>query len=685
MNTYRPELDGLRGLAVLIIILSHFNNTFLQSGGVNIFFVLSGFFMAQITAKNNFSFQLSDFYGSRIRSLFPQLILITAISYTLILFFGDLQHAAILHNSFIYSITGLFNIMLIKIGDVYTLQNWINPFLPLWAFSVIIQFYFLFPIVVKIIVFLITKLRLDFKYLFPIFVFITIFSFIFYFINIGNNIGNFYSTLARLWQFFIGCSLFYFIHFYNSSSLAKISGHFGFLLLIIWQVLPMIINTFFIKTVIITFAAVFIIYSTQGNNKKNMLLSNNLSVFLGKISYPLYLFHMPIIYFLSLYFDGMIIIIITLLSSLVLSIISNKFDKSFIMNGISVFVYKANKKIKLLFWLILIIIFTFSFNHLKNNHEIDPYTSYLSKISPFNYINNLREQFNKTYSDYGYVALDVKGKDGLHCHNHPNFAEQCFFEPSLTNKKESSIFIIGGSQISSVGASLKDEVLNMGYGYRHITLSACPYIEDFERINFVENKISNTCSSERHAKVKDLLIKNINNIAVLAGRFPIYLSLELFDNGEGGIEGGANNKWDTKFYHKYREINLVEGYKNSVLNLLKSGINVILVYPLPAVGWHVPNRLLMRYHKLNNYITTSYDRYLERTEESFKMLDDIGQHPNLYRVYPHKLYCNTVIPGRCITHDKNTIFYADDDHPTIAGANKIKNLIIDKIYKIENK
>jgi hypothetical protein len=63
------------------------------------------------------------------------------------------------------------------------------------------------------------------------------------------------------------------------------------------------------------------------------------------------------------------------------------------------------------------------------------------------------------------------------------------------------------------------------------------------------------------------------------------------------------------------------------------------------------------------------------------LLDSI-QDNNIYRVYPHKLFCKTVKINRCISHDENDIFYADDNHPSLKGAEIINDLIMKEIEKI---
>ena len=119
-----------------------------------------------------------------------------------------------------------------------------------------------------------------------------------------------------------------------------------------------------------------------------------------------------------------------------------------------------------------------------------------------------------------------------------------------------------------------------------------------------------------------------------------------------------------------------------------------MIYPIPEAGWDVPTKLfnklpknaddLKEYLVPKNYITTSYQVYKERTKSSFELLDAINGD-NIYRVYPHTIYCDTLIKDRCLLHDDKNIFYFDNNHPSLKGAKMINELIIKKIEKIEAK
>ena len=83
-------------------------------------------------------------------------------------------------------------------------------------------------------------------------------------------------------------------------------------------------------------------------------------------------------------------------------------------------------------------------------------------------------------------------------------------------------------------------------------------------------------------------------------------------------------------------------------------------------------------------LTTSFEVYKKRTKSTLELLDSI-QGKNIYRVYPHKLFCDSTIKDRCVTHDDKNIFYVDNNHPSMKGGEMINDLIMKEIEKIELK
>ena len=146
---YRPEIDGLRAIAVVLIILSHFQDTGFSSGGVNIFFVISGYLISHILIKKDLN--LKTFFITRFLKLYPQLFIIGTLTFLFFIVFGDIEQWTSIVRSYFFTIYGILNIYLISINDIYGFGEDINPFLPFWAFCVIFQFYITFPFLLKFI------------------------------------------------------------------------------------------------------------------------------------------------------------------------------------------------------------------------------------------------------------------------------------------------------------------------------------------------------------------------------------------------------------------------------------------------------------------------------------------------------------------------------------------------------
>ena len=198
------------------------------------------------------------------------------------------------------------------------------------------------------------------------------------------------------------------------------------------------------------------------------------------------------------------------------------------------------------------------------------------------------------------------------------------------------------------------------------------------------------CSTNLNNLRKNL-IKEKNSIIIFGGRFPVYLNNTYFNNSEGGIEG---QKTKFKYLSNSNYNSLTNSLKSEILQLSQNN-KIIIIYPIPEVGWDVPTRLknlMLKQSNIfkkftfleENYITTSFNVYKDRSQSSFELLDSI-MGDNIFRVYPHLLFCNSAIRNRCATHDDENVFYVDDDHPSLKGAEIINDLIIKEIERIELK
>ena len=152
---YIKHLDGLRALAVILVILFHSGIEIFSGGyiGVDIFFVLSGYLITGIIVKklktNSFSF--SEFYAKRIKRLIPPVTIVTIFS----LFVGyflmsPYQFFTLIDQAF--NSTILFsNFYLARNSDYFSVSTFENPLMHTWSLSLEEQFYLIFPVFFLII------------------------------------------------------------------------------------------------------------------------------------------------------------------------------------------------------------------------------------------------------------------------------------------------------------------------------------------------------------------------------------------------------------------------------------------------------------------------------------------------------------------------------------------------------
>lgn len=149
--TYRPDIDGLRALAVLAVVIFHFNKQWLPGGfvGVDIFFVISGYLITGIVARQlaKGEFRFSDFYLRRIRRIFPAaafMIFVTLLAGVTLMLPSDVND---LSGSALASVLSVANIYFWKYLDIsyFAASSDMVPLLHMWSLGVEEQFYLLWP------------------------------------------------------------------------------------------------------------------------------------------------------------------------------------------------------------------------------------------------------------------------------------------------------------------------------------------------------------------------------------------------------------------------------------------------------------------------------------------------------------------------------------------------------------
>jgi peptidoglycan/LPS O-acetylase OafA/YrhL len=214
--TYRPEIDGLRAIAVGVVILYHSQITIFgyqpfKGGfiGVDIFFVISGYLITSIILKELIttgSFSFKHFYERRIRRILPVLLFVMCVSFPFAWMYLLPSSFVDFSRSILYSLGFSSNFYFHYSGQQYGAESGLlKPFLHTWSLSVEEQYYIIFPIVLLIV----------FKYFGQYLIHILILGFI---ISLGladwgsRNYSsfNFYALPARVWELLAGSILAYF-------------------------------------------------------------------------------------------------------------------------------------------------------------------------------------------------------------------------------------------------------------------------------------------------------------------------------------------------------------------------------------------------------------------------------------------------------------------------------------------
>ena len=668
--TYRPEIDGLRTIAVGAVILYHAQITILghqpfKGGfiGVDIFFVISGYLITSIILKElvtTGAFSFKHFYERRVRRLLPALLFVMIVSIPFAWMYLLPNSFIDFSKSIIYSLGFSSNFYFWYSGEIYgAISGLSKPFLHTWSLSVEEQYYILFPLVSLII----------FKYFRKHLIHILILGFL---ISLGlaewgsRNYPsfNFYVLPARGWELLAGSILAYFEitlgHRSKNKTLNLISPSIGFLLIgcsILFFNDEMFHPSFYTLSPVV--GVCLIIWFSNKNEIITKILSTKLFVGVGLISYSLYLWHYPIFAFArnTFFFDGTIskklIVGVTII---ILSIFSYYFIERPARN--------KNNKLKFIISLILIsisVLVVLNFNIIQKN----------------GYINRMPDMLQKNYQQTWTL---LKNSDNENCNDN---TAGCKFNISSYKK----VYIIGDSHMGSIAFDLKNRMIKNNYQFITFIISGCVYFPGFNLVETKIQKLQANCNDSYFQKLKQILSKNENSIFIFGGRFPLYLSNYFFDNQEGVIEG---NKWEYEYVSVGRYENIQKSFKDEISELSKNN-KIILIYPIPEVGrdpFKVFYNQWMKQKSSKKFkfenVTTSYEVYKNRTRLSFDLLDSIDGE-NIYRVYPHSLFCDTTIKNRCITRDNKNIFYRDDDHPSLKGSEMINDLIIKEIEKIELK
>jgi len=645
--SYREDIDGLRAVSVLAVLLNHAGIDMVSGGfvGVDIFFVISGYLITSIVVREiwNNEFSLIRFYGRRIRRILPALFFVMAFTVLVCSIMYDAEKFFEFGKSIIAATLFGSNIIFWKESGYFDAPSQLKPLLHTWSLAVEEQFYIFFPL------FLFVIHRYAKKFSAHIFAITALISFVFS-VSVSTNDASaaFYLANLRAWELLVGCILaLNIIPQGQEKKFSNIIGIIG-LFLIAFSIFQYSETTKFpgVSALAPVFGAAFIVSSGKAEKSlSKSLLSMPLLVFIGKISYSLYLWHWPIIIFARYYMIRQmtsteltsVLIIILLISTLSWRFVETPFRSKLFMKTHQIYAFAFSSMILML----LIGGTIYYFKGFPNRAGLE------------------------------YLAIDTKKEEtwlfkecNINLTDDPQVITACEIGD---HSQEASFMVWGDSHAPTYGKAIhisatKQElagILTYSPGCPTLlNITPTPKIGDLPCIKYNEMALSYL---EDHPEIKTVL---------LGSRWTLWLEGSRYKQEEG-IPTEIQDALNEAPPGINREELFTIGLERTITAITKLNRNVILIAPLPEIGYDVPslNFIASRTGRdINQIISPSTEEYLARNNRTLAILRMLGEKFEVPIVESWEALCQENV---CRSAVNGIPLYDDDDHLSIFGSELI--------------
>ncbi|MCG9723787.1 acyltransferase family protein [Vibrio brasiliensis] len=642
MFSYRRELDGLRALAVVAVIIYHanlklFGVQLFQGGffGVDVFFVLSGYLITAIIRyqMEQKSFSFREFYWRRAKRIVPALLVMLLVT-------SGLAYLVLLPDDLVIYAKSLQSVLYFGSNhffygeDSYTAAASIyRPLLHTWSLSVEWQFYVVFPFIIWVIN------RFFPKYMFGVLLALALVSLQTSSVVVKFNPDMaFYLLPTRAWELILGALA----TFYNRSNIENsVKGSLASLAFKSLPILGMFLivhsmifighevnHPSFITLLPVFGTCLFIMFSHKGE-LSNDVMSLKPVVGIGLISYSLYLWHQPVFVFFRLvkhdylrYEQFLLLVVITLIFAVFSYVFVEKVFRKKVISSIA--------RVGLFSSFIVCILIS----------EIFIYDRGIpSRLGELAYLFDELDR-NRFYKEDGFKQCSDR-----------TFEEACKY----IGEGDKNIVLLGDSHAAMLSEHVYLMTKRRKWTYTNFSSSSCSGIDGYPMSG---NRLS----------AKSRCNNNIPKIA------------SFIEDNDKKLDIIYSIRVDSKFSKdsslKYKKI------ITDKLNYWESlGHNIILVYSVPKHNYDVPKQVKdkltsfsvfsMAKEYENLKIRTPYENYLVQSRHGFEVFDAVTGD-GVYRVYPSEIFCSAEwCQGNSATH----LYYYDDDHLSIHGA----KLLVDEI------
>ena len=663
-GTYRAEIDGLRALAVVPVILFHAGFRAFRGGfvGVDVFFVISGFLITSliVAEREAGSFTLARFYERRARRILPAFFVVAFASLPFAwmwLWPADMKNFC----QSLLAVSGFVsNVWLWRTSGYFDSASELKPLLHTWSLGVEEQFYLLFPLLLLLV------WQWGRRWAFVLLAAVALLTFggaywgiereldwlVYHRVPVGKLAAlqwrawrtghppsaSFYLLPARAWELLIGALLALApppsragARAGRGNQLASVAGF----LLIAYSIVSFDESASSpLHLLLPTVGAALIIGYATPQTLVGRLLSSRPFVAVGLVSYSAYLWHQPLFAFAR--------------------------HRSFDPPGPSLLAGLAAASVVLAYFTWKYVETPFRDQHRVTRAQIVAGAAVCTTlVAAVGIGGQVTDGFASRVSPR--VADVLRGKENTNtrtniCDAYANRnitpADACVFG----NPDNVVAAVVGDSHANALAASLGLALAERGMGVKELAVSGCPCVDCPATFD---------CEYAGRA-IQYLRTDSRIRYIVIAGRWALY-----FKRNRGSRDTEAAK----------------QAYVRSLSLYLGLDKTIILLYPLPEVGANLVNRNLKkawfgRYQKQSD-LNISYQEYKADPDSrnAIDALDRLGEHSNLIRIRQDELLCDTFVKDRCAVESNGVRLYSDDSHLSNPGARIVADEIVKQIAR----
>lgn len=652
---YRAEIDGLRALAVVPVILFHAGFGLFSGGfvGVDVFFVISGYLITSIILQEveEGNFSLLRFYERRARRILPALFVVVLACIP----FAWLWMLPGEFKSFGLSLAGVAtftsNILFWRESGYFADTSELKPLLHTWSLAVEEQYYILFPPLLLLLY------RLRRVWLYASVAIGTLVSLaLAQHMSVSAPDANFFLLPTRAWELGIGVLVAFYLREPAPvwlRSWREIAGFTG-LGMIVFAILVFDEATPFpsIWALVPVLGTALVILAADRDTLAGKALGAPLLVGIGLVSYSAYLWHQPLF----------------------------AFAKIRLYENVPESVYGV------------LIAATFALAWLSWR-----YVETAARRAA------LPQKWVLTFAALGCLSLALLGgvfqRGGLPSRMPPGVTEMAAYKSSVSPVRTechaganapispsdacilgaqgavAPVYVWGDSHGVELAWQLASTLRSDNVPVMQLTSTQClPAIG-------IQSDRERHCEAHNERVFAFLTAEASRSIVVLMARWPLYFNGARIVTGEGCSEPGAPGArfpvgW-ADGTEEARIAALGEKVRETIAALLEAGQRVVLVHGVPEPGCNVPNRLARRSlfgdeeHALFSIPHAVVAARSKKVETQLALVSD-----NVLHVYPESLFCNEDAGiGRCMVETDEGLLYFDNNHPSLIGAKVIADAL----------